>query len=158
MAIYNSTEITRVYGDVGSTAGGGTITASTERTGDYAFNVGIKGLQVASFNVTRPGNTTGGDTYNLTVLPEGAVIIGAAFQSDTAWGGSGSSTLTFRLDGTDIATAAAIGTSGKTFFQSGDGRKVGDANAANGLVELDESSHAKTASVTGSGQIFYYVA
>ena len=152
MATYNSTEVTRVYGSES------TITASTERTGDYAFAAGITGLQVASFNVTRPNNTTGGDTYNLTVLPKDAVIIGASFQSDTAWGGSGSSALTFRLDGTDIATAVTIGTSGKTFFQSGNGRQVGSALAANGLVELDESSHAKTASATGTGQIFYYVA
>ena len=152
MATYNSTEVTRVYGSET------TITASTERTGDYAFDVGITGLQVASFNVTRPNNTTGGDTYNLTVLPKDAVIVGASFQSDTAWGGSGSSALTFRLDGTDIASAVTIGTTGKSFFQSGDGRKVGDANAAVGLVELDESSHAKTANATGTGQIFYYVA
>ena len=58
----NSNEVTRVYGSET------TITASTARTGDYAF-AASGGLQVATFSYTSTAAGSGGTVYNLTVLP-----------------------------------------------------------------------------------------
>jgi hypothetical protein len=156
MATFNSNEVTRVYGDVGTTSGGGTIGLTTERTGDYAFAAGPNGLQVASFSYTRGGADSVAHVYNLTVLPRNAVVVGAALLTDSGYGGSGSSALTFKVDTVPIGSAIAIGTSGEGGFQSGNGAKI-DGTAV-GLVTLTESGHAMAASKNASGQIFYYVA
>jgi hypothetical protein len=150
MSTFNSNEVTRVYGSTTS------IGLTTERTGDSFFAAGLNGLQVASFSYTRGDADSGGHVYNLTVLPRNAVVVGAALQNDAGYGGSGSSTLTFAVDGVDIGSAIGIGTSGTGGFQAGNGAKI--SGTAVGLVTLTESGHAMAASKNASGQIFYYVA
>ena len=149
MATLNSNEVTRVYGSET------TITSSTARTGDYAFAAN-GGLQVATFSYTSTAAGSGGNVHNLTVLPLNAVVVGAALQCDAGYGGSASSTLTFKIDTVDIGTAIGIGTSGTSGYQAGNGTKV--LLGAAGLVTLTESGHAISGDKAVSGQIFYYVA
>lgn len=155
MPTLNSNEITRVYGDVGTTASGVAITAATERTGDYAFAAN-GGLQVANFSFTSTAAGSGGDVINLTCLPLNAVVVGIAVQPNAGFGGHASAAITLKVDTIAVGSALTVNTGGSSVtngYFSGNGLKVSGA----GLVTMTQNAQAFAADIAVEGQVFYFI-
>lgn len=161
MGNQNSTQIIEVYGGTAGATGVDAITASSPKDGVqklFNSNTNAVDIKTAKFDVTSASAAQ--DTFQLTVLPEGAVVLNATLQTSAALGSTSSTRVNFKIDDVQIGTADSMGAinSGAVTVHSGwDQAPV--AATGIGLVTLVVSgANTVSGSVNLTGQIFYYVA
>ena len=155
MANQNSTQITAVYGT--TTAA---ITSSTAKDGaDKAFDATSNSGAVKTAKFDFNSASAAQDTFRLTVLPKGAIVLNATLQTSGALGSDSSTRVNFKIDDVQIGTAGGMGAinAGAVTIHSGwDAAPV--AATGLGLVTLVASgSNTVSGSIDCTGQIFYYV-
>ena len=150
----NSTQITEVYGSNTS------ITASTAKDGTqklFDSNTNAVEIKTAKFDFVSAAAAQ--DTFNLTVLPQGAVVLNATLQTSGALGSDSSTRINFFIDGVQIGTHDSIGAINSGAVQKHTGWDQAPVAATGiGLVTAVVSdSNTVSGSITCTGQIFYYV-
>ena len=100
----NSTQITEVYG------ANTTITASTAKDGTQKlFDSNTNAVEVKTAKFDFVSAAAAQDTFNLTVLPQGAVVLNATLQTSGALGSDSSTRINFKIDDVQIGTAGGMG-------------------------------------------------
>ena len=124
----------------------------------FDANTNAVEIKTAKFDVTSASAAQ--DTFQLTVLPIGAVVLNATLQTSGALGSDSSTRVNFKIDDVQIGTAGGMGAinGGAVTIHSGwDEAPV--AATGIGLVTLVASgSNTGAGSINLTGQIFYYVA
>ena len=161
MGNQNSTQIIEVYGGTAGATDAATITASSAKDGTqklFDSNTNAVEIKTAKFDVTSA--SAGQDTFQLTVLPQGAVVLNATLQTSAALGSDSSTRVNFFIDGVQIGTHDSIGAINSGAVQKHTGWDQAPVAATGiGLVTLVASdSNTVSGSVDITGQIFYYVA
>jgi hypothetical protein len=155
MANQNSTQITAVYGT--STDA---ITASSPKDGaDKVFDATSNSGAVKTAKFDFNSASAAQDTFRLTVLPKGAVVLNATLQTSAALGGGSSTRVNFFIDDVQIGTHDSMGAINSGAVQVHSGWDQAPVAATGiGLVTLVVSdANTVSGSVDCTGQIFYYV-
>ena len=161
MGNQNSTQIIEVYGGTAGATNVDAITASSAKDGTqklFDSNTNAVEIKTAKFDVTSASAAQ--DTFQLTVLPQGAVVLNATLQTSAALGSDGSTRVNFFIDGVQIGQAGGMGAINSGAVQVHSGWDQAPVAATGiGLVTLVASgSNTVGGSVNLTGQIFYYVA
>ena len=161
MGNQNSTQIIEVYGGTAGATGVDTITASSAKDGTQKlFDSNTNAVEIKTAKFDFNSASAAQDTFQLTVLPQGAVVLNATLQTSAALGGGSSTRVNFFIDGVQIGTHDSMGAinSGAVKVHTGwDQAPV--AATGIGLVTLVVSDeNTVSGSVDCTGQIFYYVA
>ena len=150
----NSTQITEVYGSNTS------ITASTAKDGTQKlFDSNTNAVEVKTAKFDFVSAAAAQDTFNLTVLPQGAVVLNATLQTSGALGGDSSTRINFFIDDVQIGTHDSIGAinSGAVTVHSGWDQAPVAATGIGLVTAVVSDSNTVSGSITCTGQVFYYV-
>lgn len=150
----NSTQITEVYGSNTS------ITASTAKDGTQKlFDSNTNAVEVKTAKFDFVSAAAAQDTFNLTVLPQGAVVLNATLQTSGALGSDSSTRINFKIDDVQIGTADGMGAinSGAVKIHSGWDQAPVAATGIGLVTAVVSGSNSVSGSITCTGQIFYYV-
>lgn len=150
----NSTQITEVYGS------NTTITSSTAKDGTQKlFDSNTNAVEVKTAKFDFVSAAAAQDTFNLTVLPEGAVVLNATLQTSGALGSDSSTRINFKIDDVQIGTAGGMGAinSGAVQIHSGWDQAPVAATGIGLVTAVVSGSNTVSGSITCTGQIFYYV-
>jgi len=150
----NSTQITEVYG------ANTTITASTAKDGTQKlFDSNTNAVEVKTAKFDFVSAAAAQDTFNLTVLPQGAVVLNATLQTSGALGSDSSTRINFKIDDVQIGTAGGMGAinGGAVTIHSGWDEAPVAATGIGLVTAVVSGSNSVSGSITCTGQIFYYV-
>ena len=105
MANQNSTQIIEVYGTSTDT-----ITASSAKDGTQKlFDANTNAVEIKTAKFAFNSASAAQDTFQLTVLPVGAVVLNATLQTSGALGSDSSTRVNFKIDNVQIGTAGGMG-------------------------------------------------
>ena len=160
MGNQNSTQIIEVYGGTAGATGVDAITASSPKDGVqklFNSNTNAVDIKTAKFDVTSASAAQ--DTFQLTVLPEGAVVLNATLQTSAALGSTSSTRVNFKIDDVQIGTAGGMGAinGGAVTIHSGWDEAPVAATGIGLVTAVVSGSNTVSGSITCTGQIFYYV-